>query len=131
MLVDAHRDAPPFGYRFLSDELERLGERAGERRVSRPCSEMALWSSSVKQSSSGKKPDPPVPDDLLRRDVSASAVNELWFTDVAEHTTSEEELYLCSLEGAYSGRIVGSMGERMTSELCGSSRCASTSTLVS
>ena len=79
---------------------------------------MALWSSFVKQSRSGKKPGPPVPDDLLRRDVSASAVKELWFTDVAEHTTSEEELYLCSLEGAYSGRIVGSIGERMTSELC-------------
>ena len=69
-LVDAHRDDPAFGYRFLSDELERLGERACERRVWRLCSEMAIWSSFVKKSRSGKKPGPPVHDDLVQRDFS-------------------------------------------------------------
>lgn len=32
-LVDAHGDDPKFGYRFLADELARLGETVGERRV--------------------------------------------------------------------------------------------------
>jgi putative transposase len=118
-LVDAHADDPPFGYRFLSDELERLGEKACERRVWRLCSEMSIWSSFVKKSRSGKKPGPPVHDDLVQRDFSAGAMNQLWFTDLTEHMTSEGKLYLCSLEDAFSGRIVGySIGERMTADLC-------------
>jgi transposase InsO family protein len=118
-LFDAHHDDPPFGYRFLADELERLGERASERRVWRLCSDMAIWSSFVKKSRSGKKPGPPVHDDLVQRDFSATRMNQLWFTDLTEHMTSEGKVYLCSLEDAFSGRIVGySIGERMTSELC-------------
>jgi hypothetical protein len=118
-LIDAHLDDPPFGYRFLADELERLGERTCERRVWRLCSEMAIWSSFVKKSRSGKKPGPPVHDDLVQRDFSANAMNQLWFTDLTEHMTAEGKLYLCSLEDAYSSRIVGySIGERMTSDLC-------------
>lgn len=34
-IVDAHRDDPEFGYRFLADELERGGHRASENRVHR------------------------------------------------------------------------------------------------
>ena len=77
---------------------------------------MAIWSSFVKKSRSGKKPGPPVRDDLVRRDFSATVMNQLWFTDLTEHMTSEGKLYLCSLEDAFSTRIVGySIGERMTS----------------
>jgi len=32
-LIDAHGDDPELGYRLLCDELERLGETIGERRV--------------------------------------------------------------------------------------------------
>jgi putative transposase len=118
-LYDAHHDDPPFGYRFLADELERLGECASERRVWRLCSDMAIWSSFVKKSRSGKKPGPPVHDDLVQRDFSAATMNELWFTDLTEHMTGEGKVYLCSLEDAFSSRIVGySIGERMTSDLC-------------
>jgi putative transposase len=118
-LFDAHRDDPEFGYRFLADELERHGERVGERRVWRLCSEVEIWASFAKKGRYGKKPGPPVHDDLVQRDFSAAAMNELWFTDLTEHRTAEGKLYLCSLEDAFSGRIVGySMGERMTSDLC-------------
>jgi putative transposase len=118
-LFDAHRDDPPSGYRFLSDELERLGMAVSERRVWRLCSEMAIWSSFVKKSKSGKKPGPPVHDDLVQRDFSASSMNQLWFTDLTERMTAEGKLFLCSFEDAFSSRIVGySIGERMTSDLC-------------
>jgi putative transposase len=55
-LVDAHGDDPEFGYRFLADELERAGRRAGERRVWRLCSQQQLWSATVRKGrrSSGK-----------------------------------------------------------------------------
>lgn len=117
--MDAHREDPPFGYRFLSDELERQGHHASERRVWRLCSDAQLWSSFVKKSRSGKKPGPPVHDDLVQRDFSATHMNQLWFTDLTEHATKEGKLYLCSLEDAFPRRIVGySMGPQMTADMC-------------
>jgi transposase InsO family protein len=99
---DAHRDDPTFGYRFISDELEAAGLSVSERRVWRLCSQQAIWSSFVKKSRSGKKPGPPVHDDLVQR----------------EHNTNEGKLYLCSLMDACSTRIVGySIGDRMTADL--------------
>jgi putative transposase len=118
LIVDAHHDDPAFGYRFLADELLQQGEHASERRVWRLCSEMAIWSSFVKKSRYGKKPGPPVHDDLVQRDFSATAMNQLWFSDITEHPTGEGKLYLCSLEDAFSSRIVGySIGDRMTADL--------------
>ena len=32
-IVDVHADDPEFGYRFIADQLEQLGERSCERRV--------------------------------------------------------------------------------------------------
>ena len=42
--IDAHRDDPGFGYRFISDELEALGHEASENRVQRLCSLQRIWS---------------------------------------------------------------------------------------
>jgi transposase InsO family protein len=119
LLIDTHRDEPPFGYRFLADELEHQGESVSERRVWRLCSEMPIWSSFVKKSRTGKKSGPPVPNDLVQRDFSATAVNQPWFTDLTGHMTTEGTLHVCRLENAFSSRIVGhSVGDRMTSVLC-------------
>ena len=52
-LIDAHSDDPEFGYRFLSDELERAGHVAGERRVWRLCSQQKLWSCTVRKGRRG------------------------------------------------------------------------------
>ena len=52
-LIDAHGDDPEFGYRFLADELERLGEVVGERRVWRLCSQQKLWSATVRKGRRG------------------------------------------------------------------------------
>jgi putative transposase len=117
-LLDAHHDDPTFGYRLVADELEKAGHVVSERRVWRLCSEQRIWSSFVKKSGSGKKPGPPVHDDLVQRDFSATAINQIWYSDITEHPTSEGKLYLCSLMDAYSMRIVGhSIGERMTADL--------------
>jgi putative transposase len=116
--LDVHRDDPAFGYRFVADELEKAGHGVSERRVWRLCSEQRIWSSFVKKSRYGKKPGPPVHDDRVRRDFSSTVINQLWFTDITEHPTSEGKLYLCSLMDACSLRLVGySIGDRMTSEL--------------
>ena len=115
---DAHRDDPTFGYRFISDELEAAGLSVSERRVWRLCSQQAIWSSFVKKSRSGKKPGPPVHDDLVQREFESDDLDVVWFTDLTEHSTNEGKLYLCSLMDACSTRIVGySIGDRMTADL--------------
>ena len=54
----------------------------------------------------------------MERDFTAEAPNELWLTDITEHPTGEEKLYLCAVKDLYSGRIVGySMDSRMKSSL--------------
>lgn len=115
---DAHHDDPTFGYRFISDELEGKGLNVSRRRVWRLCSDQRIWSSFVKKSRSGKKPGPPVHDDLVQRNFRAELLDKVWFTDITEHPTSDGKLYLCSLMDACSLRLIGySIGERMTADL--------------
>jgi transposase InsO family protein len=117
-LIDAHRKDPAYGYRFLADELERKGKAIGERRIWRLCSQALIWASFVKKSRSNKIPGPAVHDDLVLRKFSATKANQLCFTDITEHPTKSGKLYMCSLEDAFSGRIVGySIGNRMTAAL--------------
>ena len=54
----------------------------------------------------------------MKRDFAADDVNELWLTDITEHSTEEEKLYLCAIKDVFSGRIVGySMDSRMKARL--------------
>lgn len=55
-------------------------------------------------------------DDLVRRDFTADASNQLWLGDITEHWTAEGKLYLCAIKYVHSNRIVGySMDSRMKS----------------
>lgn len=118
-LVDAHRDDPAFGYRFLADELDRAGYALGERRVWRLCSQQKLWSTTVRKGRRGKgRPGPAVHDDHVRRDFTAPAANKVWVTDITEHPTAEGKVYCCAIKDLFAGRIVGySIADRMTAEL--------------
>jgi len=118
-LVDAHRDDPAFGYRFLADELERAGITVGERRVWRLCSQQKLWSTTVRKGRRGKgKPGPAVHDDHVQRNFTAAEPNRTWVTDITEHPTLEGKVYCCAIKDLFSNRIVGySIGDRMTADL--------------
>jgi len=118
-LVDAHRDDPAFGYRFLADELERAGITVGERRVWRLCSQQKLWSTTVRKGRRGKgKPGPAVHDDHVQRNFTAAEPNRTWVTDITEHPTLEGKVYCCAIKDLFAGRIVGyAIGERMTADL--------------
>jgi len=119
-LIDAHRDDPEFGYRLLADELERLGEAVGERRVWRLCSQQKLWSATVRKGrrGAGRIPGPAVHDDLVQRDFTASRPNQIWVTDITEHPTAQGKLYCCLIKDLFSNRIVGyALDERMTAQL--------------
>ena len=115
---DIHDDDPAFGYRFIADELPEKGITAGENRVQRLCRDHGIWSVFSKKRGLNRRPGPPVHDDLVERDFTAAAPNELWLTDITEHPTGEGKLYLCAVKDVYSGRIVGySMDSRMKSSL--------------
>ncbi|MGC5028282.1 MULTISPECIES: IS3 family transposase [Tsukamurella] len=118
-LFDAHRDDPEFGYRLLADEAEAAGQPMSPRTAWRICCANGWWSSfGKKRARNGKKPGPPVHDDLVERDFTAESPNELWLTDITEHWTDEGKLYLCAIKDACSGRIVGySIDSRMQSRL--------------
>jgi transposase InsO family protein len=118
-LFDAHRDDPEFGYRFLVDEAKEAGEPMAERTAWRICSELGWWSVfGKKRGRNGKKPGPPVHDDLVRRDFTADAPNTLWLADITEHWTREGKLYLCAIKDVFSNRIVGySIDSRMKSRI--------------
>ena len=118
-LFDAHRDDPEFGYRFLAGEAEAAGQRMCERTAWRICRDNQWWSTfGKKRGKNGKRPGPPVHDDLVQRDFTADDVNELWLTDITEHWTDEGKLYLCAIKDVFSGRIVGySISDRMKARL--------------
>ncbi len=119
-LFDAHRDDPEFGHRFLADEARAAGEAMAERTAWKICRDNRWWSAFGKRRGRGKnvKVGPPVHDDRVRRDFTASGANRLWLTDITEHATGEGKLYLCAVKDVYSGRIVGySIDARMKSSL--------------
>lgn len=119
VIVDIHDDDPEFGYRFISDELERAGHEAGESRVHRLCRHQRIWSTTTKKGRRhGKVPGPAVHDDLVNRDFSAPAPDVTWLTDITEHPTAEGKLYACCIKDVFSNRIVGyALGDRMTADL--------------
>jgi transposase InsO family protein len=119
-IVDVHEGDPEFGYRFIADELEQLGQPSCERRVWRLCRQQKIWSTTTRKGrrSSGKTPGPAVHDDLVQRVFTAPAPDVVWLTDITEHPTLEGKLYCCSIKDVFSNRIVGySIGDRMTAQL--------------
>ncbi len=127
-LFDAHKDDPEFGHRLLADEARDAGEGMSDRTAWRIASSNGWFSAFGKpKRGKGRKPGPPVHDDLCavidedgrtRHVFTADAPNELWLTDITEHKTSEGKLYLCAIKDVYSGRIVGySIDSRMKSRL--------------
>ena len=116
--MDIHHDDPEFGYRFITDELERVGIKASRNRVNRLCTQQRIFSNHSRKRGPARLPGPPVHEDLVARRFRAAQPNLLWLTDITEHPTDEGKLYLCAVKDACTNRIVGySIADRMTSEL--------------
>lgn len=72
----------------------------------------------MKKQGLNRKAGPPVHDDLLLRDFTATQMNQLWLTDITEHWTDEGKLHLCAIKDVHSNRIVGySIDSTMTAGL--------------
>lgn len=118
-LFDAHRDDPEFGHRLLADQAREAGQPMCDRTAWRLCTDNGWWSAfGKKKRGKGSRPGPPVHDDLVRRDFTATRANELWLADITEHPTAEGKVYLRAVKDVWSNRIVGySIGSRMKSAL--------------
>ena len=123
-LFDAHREDPEFGYRFLVDEAREAGESMAERTAWRICSDLGWWSAFGKRRGrNGKKPGPPVHDDLVMRNFTAGAPNRLWLADITEHWTREGKLALPLRD---QGRLLQPdrrLLDRLTDEVADRGRC--------
>jgi transposase InsO family protein len=118
-IFDAHLDDPGLGYRFLADEVRREGHVVSDRVVWRICRDFAWWSRFGKpKSRKGAKAGTPAHDDLVRRNFTAAAPNQVWVADITEHPTREGKLYCCAIKDLWSNRIVGwSIDSRMKARL--------------
>ena len=120
-IVDVHDDDPEFGYRFISDELERAGHEVGERRVWRLCSRAPDLVDDHEEgpAAHGKRPGPAVHDDLVQRDFTAPAPDKVWLTDITEHPTGQGKLYVCCDQGRLlePDRRLLHLADRMTAAL--------------
>jgi putative transposase len=113
-----HADDPTFGYRFIKDQLETVGIIASENRVNRLCAQQRLWSLHARKRGLSRRAGPPVHDDLVGKNFTATGPDEKWLTDITEHQTREGKLYVCAVKDVWSNRIVGySAGDRMTADL--------------
>lgn len=118
-LGDAHQDNPEFGYRLLADEAREAGFPMADRTAWRLCNQSGIMSAIVKtRKRRGKKPGPPVCNDLVRRDFTAGGPNQLWLVDITENRTREGKLYLCAVKDVFSRRTVGySIADRMKARI--------------
>jgi len=118
-LRQAHEDDAEFGYRLLADEARQAGFPMADRTAWRLCQQSGIMSAIVKtRKKRGKKPGPPVCDDLVKRNFTAASPDLLWLVDITEHWTKEGKLYLCAIKDVSSRRIVGySISDRMKARL--------------
>ncbi len=51
----------------------------------------------------------------MQRSFTAQRPDQVWVTDITEHSTAEGKLYCCAIKDLFSNRIVGyALDERMT-----------------
>lgn len=61
------RTIPPFGYRFIADEMPDHGITARKNRVARLCSQERIWCVFSRKRGLNRKADLPVHDDFADR----------------------------------------------------------------
>jgi putative transposase len=94
---------------FLADEADAVGQPMADRTAWRIYSGNGWWSAFGRKRRRGKggKVGPPVHDDLVRRDLTATGPDRLWLADITGHHTGQGKLYLCAVRDLWSNRIVG------------------------
>ena len=109
-----------YGSPRIHEELGANDTHVGRKRVARLMKENCL-SARIKRrfvKTTDSKHDFPIAPNLLERDFTADAPNEIWVGDITYLDTREGWLYLAVLIDLYSRRVVGwAMSERIDTAL--------------
>lgn len=110
-----------YGVPRVTAALWKLGHQVNEKRVARIMGELGIEGICGRRKVKTTRRDPahtPAAD-LVERDFSAEAPDELWLTDVTYVATDEGWLYLCSILDVFSRRLLGwSIADHLRTELC-------------
>lgn len=110
-----------YGAPRVTAALWKKGVEVPEKRVARIMAEIGIQGICGRKKIKTTRRDPTalVDTDLVERDFTATAPDELWLTDVTYIPTDEGWLYLCSILDVFSRRLLGwSLAEHMRTELC-------------
>lgn len=105
--------------RILGD-LRDLGERVGQKRVARLMRELGISGVSRRRGTftTRRSPNAEAAPDLVERDFTVRAPNELWVADITYVPTWAGFLYLSIVLDAFSRRVVGwAMANHLKTEL--------------
>lgn len=109
-----------YGVDRVHGQLIADGETCGRNRVARLMKDSNIRSKRMKKyrATTDSKHNHPVAENLLDRDFTVEAPDEVWVSDITYIPTGEGWLYLAALKDLFQKKIVGwSMGERITKEL--------------
>ena len=102
-----HRNKGRYGYRRITLELRRNGEKINHKTVQRLMKQLGLVCMvRMKKYKSYKGEVGKIAPNVLNRDFSASKPNEKWVTDVTEFSLFGQKLYLSPILDLYNGEII-------------------------
>ena len=110
-----------YGAPRITEELRHQGLQVNEKRVARLMAEMGISGACGRKKikTTWRDPNATPAADLVNRNFTADAPDELLVTDITCIPTGEGWLYLCSILDIWSRRLLGwSLAENMRTELC-------------
>lgn len=96
-----------YGYRRITTEIRKLGQRVNHKTVQRQMIQLGLKSLvRPKKYRSYKGDVGQAADNVLQRQFTAKTANQKWVTDVTEFKVAGEKLYLSPVMDLYNGEII-------------------------
>lgn len=109
-----------YGYRRITDELERCGQAVNHKTVQRLMRDLGLKSLVRPKKYRSYRGEMATTSNLLNRQFTAERPNEKWVTDVTEFNVRGDKLYLSPVMDLFNGEIVAyEMNERALFPLVG------------
>ena len=115
-----HEEFPGYGYRRVTPELKRRGQKVNKKRVRRVMKKFGLrpiaWRTFVRTTDS-RHALPVYPN--LAKNRQVRAVNQVWVADITYIRIRSSFVYLAAILDLYSRRVVGwAISKRIDTELC-------------
>jgi transposase InsO family protein len=114
-----------YGVVRVFDELQKMGVKCGENRLSKVMREAGIYGRIWKKfriMTTDSKHENPISADLLKRNFFVERANRVWISDITYIRTKAGFLYLCVILDLYSRKVVGwSMSRSLASEIVESS----------